>query len=165
MVSAIVCCDNNWGIGRNGNLLINIPEDMKFFRETTNGKIIVMGSKTWDSLPNKPLPGRMNLVATSREPVGKEHGCFVSYEFVKEYVKSKGLQNNDIVIIGGGQIYKSLLKYCDEVYVTKVYKDFDADTYFPNIDEMFGWEIYEKSEMKEHNGIKYQFIKYRRKSL
>lgn len=165
MVIAIVCCDIKWGIGKENKLLAKIPDDMRYFQNTTNEKIVVMGRKTWESLPIKPLPNRINVIITSQKINNMDQCSFVNYEFAEALIKNKNSQTRDIVIIGGGQIYKAFLKYCDEVYVTKVYKEFDADTWFPDIDKMNMWELYEKSDIKEYDGMQYQFIKYKRRDV
>ena len=135
MIATIVAVDNNWGIGRNGDLLANIPEDKKFFKDKTDGSVVVMGRKTWDSLPIKPLPNRKNYVI-SRNTIdnrGKD-AEYISIEKAIETIENTHEQN--IFIIGGGQIYSKLLPYCDTIYVTKIYESYEADTFFPNIDSM-----------------------------
>ena len=168
MISAIVCVDENWGIGNNGNLLVHIPEDMKFFREKTIDSVVIMGRKTYDSLPLKPLPQRTNIVITStnNNRPDEEDTFFVSMEFTKTYLDMLHNSPVEYFIIGGGQIYKELLPYCECAYVTKVFRCYNkADTYFPNIDNMPEWEIKSASEIKEHNNIKYQFCEYRKKGV
>lgn len=172
MIATIVCVDNNFGIGYNGDLLAHIPEDMKFFREKTNNNIVVMGRKTYDSLPNKPLPNRINVVITSKinennyMETRKDGTIYVNMDAIKAILENKAdnpsILPNDVFVIGGGQIYKELLQYCDIVYLTKILESHDnVDTYFPNIDKMPEWEITDMSEIKEHHGVKYQFYTYR----
>lgn len=170
MVSAIVCVDENWGIGSNGDLLIHIPEDMKFFKEMTNNNTVIMGRKTYDSLPKKPLQNRENVVITNNFPDGrnlridKNGTAFTKLSNVKDVLGLKEMDEYNVFIIGGGQIYKELLPYCEHAYVTKVHCAYDcADTYFPNLDDMPEWEIELSSEIKEYNGVKYQFCTYRKK--
>lgn len=170
MISAIVCVDENWGIGCNGDLLVHIPEDMKFFKETTMNSVVVMGRKTFDSLPNKPLPDRINCVVTSKANIleynSKDNYYLVNMDYVKKNLLPMFSKYSylNVFIIGGGQIYKELLPYFECVYVTKVSHYYDnADTYFPNIDNMSEWEIMSTSEVKEHNDIKYQFYEYRKR--
>lgn len=168
MIAAIVCADTNFGIGAKNQLLAHIPEDMKMFKKRTDGNIVIMGRKTYDSLPIKPLPNRTNIVITSNtalEPTDN-NTIFSNIEFVKHWLSNYNATSNngDVYIIGGGQIYKELLPYCNHIYITKVFHSYDnADTYFPNIDEMpDDWRLAYKSEVKEHNGIKYQFLYYYR---
>ena len=122
-----------------------------------------MGRKTWDSLPIKPLPNRSNLIIT-KNPIGCP--IKIDYQFTDlpaaiEIILSD--VKSDAFIIGGGQIYKQLLPYCDKVYVTKIYKKHeDVDTYFPNLDKMTEWAIEEQSPIYLSNGISYSFINYTR---
>lgn len=165
MISAIVCVDENWGIGSNGDLLVHIPEDMKYFKRLTTGNVVVMGRKTWESLPNKPLPDRLNLIVTSKEKTIDFMTAFIDIEetIVRARMASKDPED-EWFVIGGGQLYKELLPICDKVYVTKVYHAYpNVDTYFPNIDNIPEWEIIDKSEIKIYEDIKYQFCTYRKK--
>lgn len=171
MISAIVCIDENFGIGSNGDLLVHIPEDMKFFKEKTTNNVVIMGRKTYDSLPVKPLPNRTNAVVTSKinKPceIDDNGVYFVSMDFIKEFldILPRYAEEADCYIIGGGQIYKELLPYCKYAYVTKVYCSYNnVDTYFPNIENMTDWEIEYENEIKECNGVKYQFCTYRKKA-
>jgi len=162
MIAAIVAVDNNWGIGFNGELLERIPDDLKRFKQLTDDSTVVMGRKTWDSLPKKPLPNRFNIIVTSQEAddndIDIKHS---SMEEVKAFLElDLGIP---VFIIGGGMIYRELLPYCQEVYVTKILKDHDnVDTYFPNLDEMEEWEQDESSETYNYNGVNYQYQHYRR---
>ena len=161
MISAIVAVDNNWGIGYNGGLLEHIPEDLKYFKEITTNHVVVMGRKTWDSLPKKPLPNRINCVITKEAKSSNEEVAYYSMNCIKMTMKKR--RDYEYFIIGGGQIYKELLPLCDCVYVTKIYKEHsNVDTYFPNLDKLNNWEAQPISEIKEYNDIKYQFWKYQR---
>lgn len=159
----IVAADKNWGIGKDGQLLCHLPGDLKYFKEKTTGKIVVMGRKTLESLPGgRPLPNRTNVILTRNKNFEKE-GC-ITVAGVKELfsvLESLG-ENVDVMIIGGGDIYRQLLPYCNACYVTKLIKEFDADTYFPNLDESTDFKIVWQSEKKGENGIEYVFTEYRR---
>ena len=161
MISAIVAVDTDWGIGFNGELLETIPEDLKRFKELTTGHTIIMGRKTWDSLPQKPLPKRSNIIISTANPtIINKLTLRLQMEDVINYLN---YTNEDVFIIGGGQIYKELLPYCDKVYLTRIYKTHNnIDTYFPSLDEMEDWEVENCSELKEYNDIKYTFLTYRR---
>ena len=178
MIATIVAIDSNYGIGSKGKLLTHIPEDMKMFKELTTNNVVVMGRKTYESLPKKPLPNRTNIIITSQK---ETYPCFdnvnnnVVYEdmegaklFLSCFEKIKviydtDVRDRDVYVIGGGQIYKELLPFCERVYITKIFHAYDnVDTYFPNIDNMLEWEMTSASEVKEHNGIKYQFCVYNR---
>lgn len=165
MVSAIVCVDSNWGIGSNGDLLIRIPEDMKHFKKLTTGNVVVMGRKTWESLPNKPLPNRLNLIVTSKERTVDFMTAYINIEeaLVRARMASKDPED-EWFVIGGGQLCKELLPICNKVYVTKVNHAYqNVDTYFPNIDNIPEWEMESASEIKEYNDVEYQFYTYRKK--
>ena len=168
MISAIVAVDNNWGIGYNGNLLERIPDDMQHFIDLTTNNIIIMGRKTWDYLPKKPLPNRLNIVITSQV---SSSGCdLINGEYMKLNLDNAifQLENNDhdyinYFIIGGGEIYKKLLPFCQKVYITKIYKDHDnVDTYFPNLDKLDNWQVSECSDIKQYKDMSYQFLTYSR---
>ena len=130
-MKAIVAIDKLWGIGKDGNLLFNNKEDMKFFKETTIGKVVVMGRKTFESLPNGPLKDRMNLVITNRDYENDKNVKFGDIDTINEIIKK--YDTNDIFIIGGASIYEQFLYRCDTVYVTHNSKAYDADTYMPNL--------------------------------
>jgi dihydrofolate reductase len=135
-VSLIVAMDTNQGIGKNNDLLWHLPADMKFFKETTSGHIVVMGRKNWDSIPEKfrPLPNRENVVLT-RNPTFSGHECVVfhSLETCLHHYKN---EERTIFIIGGGEIYRYALEIdcVEEMYITHVDESFNADTFFPQFD-------------------------------
>ena len=160
MISAIVAVDNNWGIGFNGDLLEHIPEDLKYFKQLTENHWVIMGRKTWDSLPKKPLPNRQNVVITNTYQKGDQHTTFLKMNQIKLIMKS---QPDDYFIIGGGQIYEKLLPLCDRVYITKIFKDHtNIDTYFPNLDESDEWAPASCSSIYEYKDLTYQFWQYDR---
>lgn len=159
MISAIVAVDENFGIGFNGNLLEHIPDDLKHFKQLTAGNVIIMGRKTWESLPKKPLPNRTNIVVTNKKKGNEDGAKFMTLEDAKRYAIIN--RPTDVFVIGGGQIYKEFLPICDRVYATKIFKDHaNVDTYFPNIELMDNWKCVEQSEIKQYNGISYQFKTY-----
>ena len=159
-MNAIVVVDENWNIGRDGGLLVHLPGDLKYFREKTYGKTVVVGRKTLESFPGaKPLPGRKNVVLTRNRDYRPDN-CTV-YHSKEELMKS--LDKEDVFISGGEQIYRQFLNDCTGFYVTRICASFPADRSFPNLDERDDLEITWKSDMQEDNGIKYQFFKYMRK--
>ena len=161
----IAAADKNWAIGKDNSLLISIPEDMKFFRETTSGHVIVMGRKTLESFPNgAPLKNRTNIVLT-RDKGYKKDGAVIVHDTDELTGKLKEYAQDDVFVIGGGSIYKQLLPMCDTAYITKIDKVFDADTYIPDLDKSEEWEIAQESERFEHNEIGYRFVKYIRKQI
>lgn len=162
MISAIVAVDENWGIGYNGDLLEHIPEDSKYFKAITDGGVVIMGRKTWDSLPKKPLPNRFNIVITSQERHFEEMTAFIPFSEAVSRLKHSP-KEDDWFIIGGGQIYKELLPYCDRVYVTKIFKDHaNVDTYFPNLDESEEWTPAACTDIHQYKDLTYQFWQYDR---
>ena len=163
MISAIVAVDNNWGIGFNGDLLEHIPEDLKYFKELTSGNTVVMGRKTWDSLPKKPLPNRHNLVITKDPSIYELTNEVQFYTLRQIEVLMLKNKNENHFVIGGGQIYEKLLPLCDRVYVTKIFKDHDqVDTYFPNLDESDEWAPAMQSALHTNKDLTYQFWQYDR---
>ena len=163
MISAIVAVDENFGIGFNGDLLEHIPEDLKHFKELTSGHNVVMGRKTWDSLPKKPLPNRHNLVITKDPSIYELTNEVWFYTLRQIEVLMLKNKNVNYFVIGGGQIYEKLLPICDKVYLTKIMVSHEnVDTYFPNIELMDNWKCVEQSEIKQYNDISYQFKTYSR---
>ena len=163
MISAIVAVDENFGIGFNGDLLEHIPEDLKHFKELTSGHTVVMGRKTWDSLPKKPLPNRHNLVITKDPSIYELTNEVWFYTLRQIEVLMLKNKNVNYFVIGGGQIYEKLLPICDKVYLTKIMVSHEnVDTYFPNIELMDNWKCVEQSEIKQYNDISYQFKTYSR---
>ncbi len=155
----IVAVDENWNIGKDNDLLIKIPEDMSRFREITLGKAVVMGRKTLESFPGgKPLKNRKNIVIT-RNPDFKCENADIFYS-VEEFLSNKSDYTEDIYVIGGGTIYNQLMNYCKYAYITKIYTVFDADTKINSLDDSPNWEIIERSELKEWNGIRFQYLTY-----
>ena len=162
MISAIVAVDNNWGIGFNGDLLEHIPDDLKHFKELTTNHVVIMGRKTWDSLPNKPLPNRLNFVITRSQRKFGEMTAFIHMNELISRMKTVE-DDEEWFIIGGGAIYEELLPFCNRVYITKIYKNHEnVDTYFPNLDKTNDWIATEKSSICEYNNLSYQFWQYDR---
>lgn len=167
MISAIVAVDENWGIGYNGDLLAHIPNDLKHFKELTMDNIVIMGRKTWDSLPVKPLQGRSNIILSrtlQRDSWiydDKAHYIQFTPEATEHDLKVFQNSSNHLFVIGGGEIYKQLLPYCDRVYVTKILKKFDnVDTYFPNLDISPNWAPAMISAIHTYKDLSYQFWEY-----
>ncbi len=159
MIKAIVHADKKWGIGKNNDMMFSLPADMKFFRETTSGHTVVMGGNTLRSLPNgKPLKNRVNIVL-SRGQVRDDCIVVRSFDELKnELVKRK---NEEIYVMGGGEIYKALLPYCHEALVTKVDADGGATVFFPNLDEAENFECVYESEPLDDNGHTIRFTRYK----
>ena len=163
MISAIVAVDENWGIGYNGDLLAHIPEDLKHFQQLTVNHVVIMGRKTWDSLPNKPLKNRLNLVISS-QPRGVLEDMSMRSSLEEAKIRLNHLDDDEEwFIIGGGSIYQEFLSVCDRVYVTKIFKDHEnVDTYFPNLDKSDEWTPACCSDIRTSNDLSYQFWQYDR---
>lgn len=161
-MNLIVAVDKNWAIGNGNQLLVRIPADQKFFRETTTGKVVVMGRKTLESFPNGlPLKNRINIVLT-REKKYDGHGAIVVHDMDELHMELKKYSSEDIYVIGGETIYRQLLDECDTAHVTKIDYAYEADTYFPNLDEMPEWKITADSEEQTYFDLEYYFYKYER---
>ncbi len=160
-MKAIVAVDKNWGIGYKGKLLERIPDDMKFFRNMTLNKVIVMGRATFESFPDKkPLKNRVNVVLSSTAKYQDKDIVLCrskqeAMEFLEPY------SGDDIFIIGGEAVYREFLPYCDEVYITKIDKEHVADRFFPNLDSEKDWELVKSSESSLYNDIKYKVCLYK----
>lgn len=160
---AVLSADKNWGIGYKGDLLVRIPNDMKMFRTLTTDNVIVMGRKTLESFPNgQPLPKRVNIVMT-QNPDYEAKGCVIVHNTEELMEELKNYPDKQIYVVGGESIYRELLPYCEEAYVTRVDYEYQADRYFPNLDEDGEWELYEEGEEETFFSIEYYFNKYRRK--
>ena len=163
-MNMIVNVDNNWAIGYRNSLLVRIPSDMKFFRQTTMNHVVVMGRKTLESFPNGlPLAKRTNIVLT-RDQDYKVKGAILVHSEEELLEELKKYEEDDIFVIGGGSVYEMMLPYCNTVYVTKIDFAYQADTYFPNLDEMPEWEMTEESEEQTCFDIEFAFTKYERKA-
>ena len=163
MIYAIVHADKEWGIGKGNDMMFSLPKDMKFFRETTMGHTVVMGGKTLRSFPNqKPLKNRVNIVL-SRGQVRDDCIIVPSYEALKAEMKNR--ENEDIFIIGGGEVYKTLLPYCHGAYVTKVDAVGGAEVFFPNLDENENFICVDEGEPIDDNGYTIRFTKYENKTV
>jgi len=160
----IVAVDNRWGIGKKGDLLMSIPDDMLYYRATTRGKVVVMGYTTLLSLPNsKPAPGRLNLVLADIEGL-RVPGAVVCGSMEQLLRMIGNFEPDDVFDVGGGSMYRQLMPYCHAAHITKMRFDGQADTYIPNLDEIDTWTIEDESELKEHEGIGYSFVVYRNSS-
>lgn len=158
-MNLIVAADKNWGIGKDGGLLCYLPEDLKYFKEKTMGSVIVYGRKTLDTFPGgKALPKRVNIMLTRDESFERENVTAVNGvdALLKELEK---YADTPVFVCGGAQIYKLLLPYCKTAYVTHMYKEFDADTFMPEIND--GWKKVSE-EMHSNGEFDYGFAVYER---
>ncbi len=161
-MKAILAADKHWGIGLASSLLVSIPADMRYFREMTMGKTVVMGRKTLDSMPGgKPLGGRENIILTRNGNLLVKDAIVVQDTEQLQSVL-EGKNTDDVFVIGGGEIYKLLLPLCDTVYVTRIDYIYQADTFFPDLDKDPAWEMVEESEEQTYFNLEYTFRTYRR---
>lgn len=155
-MNLISCVNQNWGIGKNNRLLFSLPEDMRFFRDKTIGKTVVMGSQTFRSLPNgKPLPNRENLVLSTTLSSGRGFTVFSTIEELLRVISTR--DRTSVFVIGGEAVYKSLLPYCERAYITKVSMSVPADRFFPNLDREPNWRI---ASVTQANTIGISFVQY-----
>jgi dihydrofolate reductase len=161
MISIIVAVSEDWGIGKDNELLWHISEDLKRFKRLTIGNTVLMGKKTWESLPRKPLPGRKNIVLTDN-PQESIADAITAYSIADALAKCEKIE--EIFIIGGGSIYRQFMLLADRLYITHVHKKAPADIYFPEIDLKI-WKATEKEdfEASETNTIPYTYTVYERK--
>lgn len=158
MIYAIVHVDKEWGIGKGNDMMFSLPKDMKFFRETTMGHTVVMGGNTLRSFPGqKPLKNRTNIVL-SRGQVRDDCIIVRSYDELKNEMKKR--ENEEIYVIGGGEVYKALLPYCHGALVTKVEDVGGAEVFFPNLDKMASFVCLDEGEPIEDNGRTIRFTRY-----
>lgn len=164
MIKAIVCVDNNWGIGKGNELLFHIKEDMRYFRGMTTGHTVCMGRKTLESLPNhSPLPDRYNIVLSKNNDYTFSNCCTVhSLEELLSIAEDLSKQNKDMFVIGGAQLYALMFPYCQEIYVTKVFAGKDADVYFENLDTNNLFTIKNKSTIIHTDDYDIEFLIYER---
>ena len=157
-MNLIVAVDENWAIGKGGDQLTYIPEDLKRFKALTMDHTVILGRKTLATFPGgRPLKGRPNLIlsATPGYEVEGAKVCPSVESLLKEAPE-------DAFVIGGESVYRQLLPYCDTAYVTKIGKAFPADRYFPDLDGDSAWEITEESEPHTHEELTFRYVTYRR---
>ena len=162
-MQAIVAVDENWAIGSKGSLLVRIPADQKMFRQETTGKVVILGRKTLETFPaGQPLKNRTNIIL-SRDKNLKVEGATVVHSVEELLETIKEYDGDTVYNIGGESVYKLLLPYCDTVHVTKIDHAYEADAYFPNLDEDDDWEITDESDEQVYFDLTYHFLKYERK--
>jgi len=158
VITMIACVDSNMGIGKDNKLLIHLPKDLAHFKETTEGHAVVFGKNTWDSLPFKPLPNRRNVILTGDEKFSIPQ--VYTYNHIKDILWLGRHYNRDVFICGGESIYKQMMPYADELIITHMDADFEADTFFPTIDENI-WIPYYCEGVEDK--VSFEIIKYKLK--
>lgn len=159
-LSLIVAVAENDAIGKNNDLLWHISADLKHFKALTTGHCIIMGRKTYESFPKRPLPNRRNIVITNNMDYCEE-GCEVVHSVEEAIALCK--DDEQSFVIGGATVYRQFLPLVNKIYLTKVFATFEADTFFPEID-LSQFEQTAASEVftDEKSGLRYQFLEYRR---
>lgn len=159
-MNTIVSIDKNWGIGFNNDLLFHVPEDMRFFKSMTTGKTVIMGEKTFYSLPNqKPLKDRNNIVLSDNMNLRIE-GVSVCNSLDDLLSHIKIYKTEDVFIIGGQAVYELMLPYCSVAYITQFYAKAEADKHFPDLTKSKEWKLTERSAPVESKGLTFTFDKY-----
>ena len=159
-MNAIVAVDNHWAIGNKGSVLVRIPMDQKYFRQMTIGKVVVLGRKTLATFPNGlPLPGRTNIIMSRNQNL-KVKGATVVHSLEELMEELKQYASEDVFVIGGDDIYKQLVPYCDTVYATRIDYRYAADAYFPNLDDLPSWTLTEEGEENTYFDLEFTFCKY-----
>ncbi|MBI4645714.1 MAG: dihydrofolate reductase [Bacteroidia bacterium] len=158
--SIIVAISENNGIGKDNRLLFHIPDDLKRFKKLTKEHTVIMGKKTFESLPVKPLPERRNIVITDI-PGEIFTGCISAYSIQDVFALAD--ENKENFIIGGGMVYKQFLPYTDKLYITQLHHIFEADTFFPGINYS-EWKLMERQDINKSQNIPfdYSFLFYKR---
>lgn len=161
MISIIAAISDDWGIGKENRLLWHIPDDLKRFKQLTMGKCVIMGKRTWESLPKKPLPGRYNIVIT--DVPGECIDCSMTAYSIEDAI-SKCDSGQEIFVIGGGSVYRQFMPVADRLYITHVHRKAEADVWFPRIDRR-KWKVIDSQECvsRDEGEIPYSYVIYERK--
>lgn len=160
-MTAIVNADQNWAIGLKGQLLYNIPEDMKFFKQTTTGHVVIMGSGTLSSFPGqRPLKDRVNIVLSRRQGFAPE-GFIVCHTNEELKALLSNYTDKEVFLIGGQNVYTQMIDYCDKAYVTRVQAGKEADAFFPNLDKMDNWTLENCLPKSRHEDLEFSICTYK----
>ncbi len=152
-ISIIAAISENFAIGRNNDLLWHIPGDLKRFKSLTTGHAVIMGKKTYESLPAKPLPNRLNIVITD-VPGEKFEGCVMAYSIEEALAKCPG--DDECFVMGGGMIYKQFLDFASKLYITFIHKEFKGDTFFPKIN-FKEWHLIEEEKHASDGNLDFSY--------
>lgn len=164
-MNLIVAVDQNWAIGCKNKLLASIPGDQRFFRDVTTGNVVVLGRKTLETFPQgKPLKNRTNIILSSN-PDYQVKDALVVHSMEELLQELEKYPPEQIYVIGGESVYRQLLPYCSIAHVTKINRAYEADSYFPNLDEDEEWEITADSEEQTYFDLEYRFYQYERKNV
>lgn len=153
----IVAVTNDYAIGKNNNLLFHLPTDLKYFKQTTINKVVVMGERTYLSLPKRPLPNRINIVL-SDNPQFYDENIVIVNNLNQLFDELKKYNPDDVFVTGGASVYNLLMDYCTKAYITKIDMVVPADTYIKNIEKMPNWKLVSQSETKTENDLDFKFL-------
>lgn len=161
-LSIIVAQAENGAIGKDNDLLWHLGDDLKHFKQLTMGHPVVMGRKTWESLPKRPLPGRRNVVMTNNHEYVADGATVV--HSINGLFKAMEDVDDEVFVMGGAAVYSILMPFCSKIYVTQVYRAFEADVFFPTID-MSEFTLVQQGERMtdEKSGLEYAYLEYDRK--
>ena len=157
----IVAVDNNYAIGKNNDLLYSLPTDMKYFRQTTLNKVVVMGLNTLLSFPNqKPLKNRTNIVLSGSNKDFKCENATVVYDLNSLFEELKKYDTDEVFVIGGASVYNLMMPYCKYAYITKINAEKPADVFINNIEKQDSWKLIKESEKYFENDLEFTFQVY-----
>lgn len=152
----IVAVTNDYAIGKNNDLLFHLPTDLKYFKQTTLNKVVVMGDKTYFSLPKRPLPNRTNIVL-SNNPSFNDENVIIVRNLDELFAELAKYNTDDVFVTGGASVYNLLMDYCSTAYITKINKIVPADTFIKNIEQMPNWKLVQEGEKIVENGLEFRF--------
>ena len=152
----IVAVTNDYAIGKNNDLLFHLPTDLKYFKQTTLNKVVVMGDKTYFSLPKRPLPNRTNIVL-SNNPSFNDENVIIVRNLDELFTELAKYNTDDVFVTGGASVYNLLMDYCSTAYITKINKIVPADTFIKNIEQMPNWKLVQEGEKIVENGLEFRF--------
>ena len=155
----IVAVSEDYAIGKDGKMLFDLKQDLKFFKEKTLNKVVVMGRKTYLSIPNAPLKDRINIVLTTDKTFCPQ-GVKVVYSYTELFKELEKYNTEDVFLIGGAMLYNKLIDRCYKGYITKVHKIVEADTYIENIENKPNWKEINSSEKHYENGLSFEFKEF-----
>lgn len=160
----IVAVSENYGIGKDGKMLFNLKEDLKYFREKTLNKIVVMGRKTFLSIPNAPLKNRTNIVLTTDKTFNSQ-GVIVVHSYEELFSQIEKYNTDDIFLIGGATLYNKLIDKCYKGYITKIHKTVEADTFIDNVENKLNWKEISSSKTCFENDLSFEFKEFENQNL
>ena len=155
----IVAVSENYGIGKDGKMLFDLKQDLKYFQEKTINKVVVMGKKTYLSIPNAPLKNRTNIVLTTDKTFAP-FGVIVVNSYEELFKTIENYNTDDVFLIGGAMLYNKLIDRCYKGYITKIHKIVDADTFIENVEKKSNWKEIKTSETFFENGLSFEFKEF-----